>query len=196
MSQQIAILLCVVPILPEVLVLVVRPTWLVFLPLWDVSEHRFTLRSPRRMPAVGGYREAGGGEAPPMPALPARTDFEDSVLFCDGPRLALRRAFGLGRRAIWLVRIDVTREADTVILRARQCFSPMAIVVAGPLMGLAVGRGSVIGVVGFPLLMIAVYLVQIGFATSARRGACEVAFATIETELRRELETKSDHRIL
>lgn len=187
MDERLPILLGVLPLLPEVMILLARPTWLVLLPLWVVDERRFTLRRPRRLESEGGYRDAGA-TAPALPELPPRIDFEDFVLFAEGTRLALRRAFGLGRRALWLIRIDVVREGDDITLRARQVFTPMSILVAGPLMGWSIGRGSVAWALGFTLIMIAVYAGQIAFATGPRLAACELAFERIEAELRAALE--------
>lgn len=196
MTPQLALLvLCALAILPEVIVLLVSPTWLVLLPMWVVSERRFTLRSPRRLPGAGGYRDATG-LTPAMPELPARMDFDDSVLFASGSRIALRRAFGFGRRAIWLLRVEIFRDGDAIVMRARQCFVPMTVVLVAPMMGYVIGGGQLLPIVGFTAVMIVSYFVQIAFETSSRRAACEVAFGRIEAELRRDLEAKSDHRFL
>ncbi len=187
MDERLYVLVALLPLLPEVAILVARPTWLLFAPLWVVSEHRFTLRRPRRLENERSYRDAAA-TLPPLPQLRERIDFDDAVLFSDGPRLALRRAFRLGRRAAWLMRIDVTREGDVLTLRTRQVFTPVSILVAGPLVGWSIGRGSMVWMLAFPLIMVAVYLMQIAFATSARRAACELAYSRIEAELRAALE--------
>lgn len=182
------ILLCVLTLVPEVLVLVFRPTWLVFAPLWTVAERRFQLHDPRRVERSSGYRD-GAGDLAPLPPLPARTDFYDSVLFIDGERAALRRAFAIGRRETWLVRIDIGRDGETITLRARQVFTPMSVVIAGPLIGWAFSGPSLL-VIGFPFLLILVYGLQLAVSSAQRQAQCEIAFGTIEDELRRALERR------
>jgi len=186
-NERLYVLLGLLPLLPEVLILVVRPTWLLFVPLWVVAERRFTLRRPRRLENERSYRDAAT-TALALPPLPERIDFDDAVLFSDGPRLALRRAFQLGRRASWLMRIDVARDGDEITLRTRQVFTPVTIVIAGPLIGWSIGRESVVWMLAFPAIMVAVYLLQIALATNARQAACELAFSRIEAELRAVLE--------
>ncbi len=111
------------------------------------------------------------------------------MLFIDGERIALRRAFAIGRRETWLVRIDIVRDGETITLRARQVFTPMSVMIAGPLMGWVMSGPSLL-VVGFPLVLFVVYGLQLAVSSAQRRAQCEIAFGTIEDELRRALERR------
>jgi hypothetical protein len=166
------LLLCVLTVVPDLLVLLFRPAWLVFAPMWTVAERRFELRDPKQVERASGYRD-GAVDLAPLPPLPARTEFADSVLFIDGERIALRRAFAIGRRETWLVRIDLVRDGDSLTLRARQVFTPMSIVIAGPLVGWTIAGPSLL-MIGFPLLMVVVYGLQLAFSSAQRQAECEI----------------------
>lgn len=184
MDVRAELMLCLLPMLLETLVLFVRPTWLLAVPLRDIDDTRFTLVRPRR--SVGGYREAVG--VPALPTLPERVELDDAVLFADGSRVALRRAFGLGRRAVWLVRIDITREGDELVMRARQVLSPMTLVISAPMMGWVIGHGFGVMIVIFPMIMAAVFALQAFFSRGQQHRAVLEAFESLERSLRDELE--------
>lgn len=179
------------PAVLETLVLFAKPAWLSGLAFIPVREHRFTLKSRRRDPATrGGYREPGR-RAVGMPELPARTELRDSVLAVDGERIALRRAWGFGRRQIWLVGIDVAIAGDEVVLRAKQAVVPMTLPLA--IVGMMIAmherdRMPPLLLGAFPLLVLFVLGLQHAFSIGSRDDALAEAFSFLEDELRRGLE--------
>jgi hypothetical protein len=184
----------VVPLLLESLVLFVRPQWLTALAFHALREHRFTLRSRRRVIDPGaGYRDPAHGEAP-IPELPRRTELSDSVLFADGPRLALRRAYGLGRRQIWLVGITIERTGDEIVLRAKQALVPMSLLLFVLVFALGAYQrtGHWVAFALFagvgPFLVLIVWGLQHLFTRGSRDAQLDEAFSFVEDELRRHLE--------
>lgn len=189
--------IAVAPVALESLVLFVRPTWLSSFAFFGEQERRITLRSRRRDPEpLAGYRDMGRSLAE-LPTLPARTDLSDSVLFTGGPRIALRRAFGLGRRQIWLVEIAIERSDEEIVLRAKQAFVPITLpLFTGAMMAMMSTRGHMPfpQILMVPAIMIAVFALQHVFSRSSRNQGIEEAFDFIEAELRSALEERFEAR--
>lgn len=117
----------------EVLLLFAAPQVLsrfAFIPL--PQEHRITLPRPKlQASGDGAYRDpALTRPAYALPSIPfGRRDLDDAVLVAagDGRSFALRRAYAFFQRRLqYLVRIDMTIEADELVLRARQSIVPLS----------------------------------------------------------------------
>lgn len=189
--SQLWFYLALVPLLVESAALFLRPTWLAGLARLPVGERSITLhRRKRDADRSAGYREPGLGAAP-LPELPARTELGDSVLFCSGERIALRRAYGLGRRNIWLVAITVTQAGDELVLRAKQAFVPVTlpVFVIGMLVAMS-ARGHMPWqmLVGLPVFFVFVFALQHLFTRGSRDASVSEAFDFLEEELTRALE--------
>ncbi len=105
----------------EMLIYFVAPNWLARL-AWSVvpEERRMTPGPPR---VEGAYRD-GASDSLGL-SRSGRVNLEDAVLIPagDGRTFALRRAFGFGfRQQPFLLRIEVDREGDDVVMRAREGF--------------------------------------------------------------------------
>lgn len=171
-----------VPLLIETLITWARPEWLAVLPSWAIADHTFTLRNPHRL-AEGGYRDAP--ELGPLPDLTEITDLTGAVLFARGVRIMLRRAFGAGRRSMWVVRIEVQRSSETVTLRARQVFTPITLLLSAPLYAAAITHHlSITWTLGAFALVAAVHGAHTLFSLVERDAALQEAFRFLEEELR------------
>ena len=177
-----------VPVLIETLITWVRPEWLAVLPSWSIADHTFTLRNPQRL-ASDGYRDAPA--LAPLPDLTETTDLTDTVLFARGGRVILRRAFGAGRRSIWVVNIEVHRTSETVTLRARQVFTPITLLLSAPLYAAAITHHfSITWTLGAFALVAAVHGIHTLLSRGARDAALHEAFRCLEEELRAGLERR------
>lgn len=176
-------------VLAETLILFVRPQWLTGFALVRLgAERHVTLperRPPRDRPA--SYRD--GPDDVEIPELPPRTDLSDAVLFAGegGRTFALRRAYVLGQKHIWLVRIDLERGGREVLLRARQVVVPITlpIFLFGVIFGATRGSSLVLFLIAAPVMALVTWLGQFVFVRSARDAAIEAAFDEIEERLRR-----------
>ncbi len=172
-----------VPIAIEQLLLFAAPHhlgWLAFLRV--DSERYFELpERPRVATEPRGYRDPAGEELAPPP-LPARVDVGDAVLFSGGDptRVALRRAFGWGRRTIWLVRIDVERSGRRVRLTAKEALVPTSLIVAGPVFAAVGARAQILPAAIGLLVVFAVVFGQRYFVASHRDEHLEHAYDAIE----------------
>ena len=180
--------LSLVPVLIETLITWVRPEWLAVLPAWSIAGHTFTLRNPQRLTSEG-YRDALA--LAPLPTFTETTDLTGAVLFARGGRVILRRAFGAGRRSIWVVNIEVQRTSETVTLRARQVFTPITLLLSAPLYAAAITHHlSITWTLGAFALVAAVHGLHTLFSRSARDVALQEAFRFLEEELRAGLERR------
>jgi hypothetical protein len=191
MSQSPWFWIAIVPLLVESVALWLRPTMLARFARLPLSERAFTLRGRKRgEDPSAGYREPGR-KASALPALPARTELAESVLCCAGETIVLRRAYGLGRRNIWLVAIAVEQAGDEVVMRAKQAFVPVTlpIFLIGVLAAMAhrshLPWPMLLGMLFFFVVVVAL---QHLFTRGSRDAAISEAFDFLEGELRRELE--------
>ena len=176
----------IAPVLVELLITWLRPEWLTILPSWRVTERSFTLRNPKRLVAQG-YREAA--RLAPLPDLMERAEFTGAVMLARSGRIVLRRAFDAGRRAIWVVAINIERTSETVTLRARQLITPITLLLSAPLYAMAITHElNLLWTLGALTLITAVHALHTLLSRNARNLALEEAFGFLEDELRTGLE--------
>ena len=174
----------------EILLYSVRPTWLARLTLFTVREHRFELRRPRRSAVhTVGYRDAAHAPTA-LPAIPPRTELGDAVMFADGARVVVRRAFERSREHSWLLSLLIERQGNDIAVRARQGFVPLSLALLLPAFAMTVSQTTADALV---VLVIAAVMpiavaIQSFFGAGSRDAVVHVAFARIEQLLRRELE--------
>ena len=150
--------------------------------------HRIPLPVPELVPAGDpAYRDAAlTRPAHALPSIPlGRRDLDDSVLVAarDGHSFALRRAYGLGKRILFLVRLDMKIEGDELVLRATQSVVPLSLPIAlaavllarhvEPVVTAAFVGGTAVG-----------FAIQWLFGAGPRDRAIAQAFDMLEPEIR------------
>jgi hypothetical protein len=178
-------LLVFLPMFAEGLLLLVHPQWLARLAFLALSSERwFMLPEPKRAILTRStYRDHPNEVTQPIPLsiAPGRVSLDGAVLFGDPATssYALRRAFGLIRRTIWLVRIEATHEGRAVTLRAKEAFVPIAL----PFFMLAFLGHDLFGA-PFSMfvggVIVVVFYVQRALLAESRDAAIERAFEHIE----------------
>jgi hypothetical protein len=190
-------LVAVAPVLLESIAMWRAPqvlAHLAFVPLR--AERRIALPPTPRVPAEDpGYRDDAlvptAGRVPPLHL--GRVELTDALLVSSrtGTSFGLRRFYlgrtTVGRRAVWLVRIDARMEGEELVFRAKQAVSPLTLPIffaIGALVVPVAASTSTFMLVSMVLVSAAMWVVPFVFSRPSRDVAIREAFDVLERELR------------